>query len=383
MFSDLRPLARPLIGPLIVAVLASALWFGIRSKRATLVDFEVYRTAAERALDQAPLYRPEDGHYQFKYWPIFALAMAPFALPTRGIASLLWYALSVMLLYLFLQQSLRLLPERRVRAAWLVALVALCTGKFWVKELTFGQTNVLLAVVLTGALAAAERGRWRVAGVLIGVATFVKPYALLLFPWLAIVGGLESAAIAGGVVVAGLIAPAMAYGWQANLTEVAGWYRTVTDTTAPNLLNAENISFATMWAKWLGPGGLASTLALATDVAALGLFAVVFALRRRAPQPLYLEFGLLMLLVPMLSPQGWDYVLLIAAPAFFLLFDRWLSVSVAWRMATVVAVLLVSFTIFDVIGRAAYVRSMQLSVVTLGGALLALCLTHLRWRSLA
>jgi len=359
------------------------MWFGIRSKRATLVDFEVYRKAAARALDQEPLYRPEDGHYQFKYWPIFALAMAPFALPTRGIASVLWYALSVALLYLFLRQSLRLLPDRRVRAAWLVVLVVLCTGKFWVKELTFGQTNVLLAVVLTGALAAAERGRWRVAGVLIGVATFVKPYALLLFPWLAVVGGLESAAIAGGVVVAGLIAPAMTYGWQANLTEVAGWYRTVTDTTAPNLLNAENISFATMWAKWIGPGGLASKLALATDVAALGLFAIVFALRRRASRPLYLEFGLLMLLVPMLSPQGWDYVLLIAAPAFFLLFDRWLSVSVAWRVATVVAVFLVSFTIFDVVGREAYVRSMQLSVVTLGGALLALCLTHLRWRSLA
>jgi hypothetical protein len=136
--------------------------------------------------------------------------------------------------------------------------------------------------------------------------------------------------------VAGLIAPAVTYGWQANLTEVAGWYRTVTDTTAPNLLNAENISFATLWAKWLGPGAMASRLALATDVAALGLFAIVFALRRRASQPLYLEFGLLMLLVPMLSPQGWDYVLLIAAPAFFLLFDRWLSVSVGggWRSSS-------------------------------------------------
>ncbi len=42
-----------------------------------------------------------------------------------------------------------------------------------------------------------------------------------------------------------------------------------------------------------------------------------------------------------------------------------------------------SFTIFDVVGRAAYVPSMKFSVVTLGGALLALCLTHLRWRSLA
>jgi hypothetical protein len=70
--SALRPLARPLIWPLLVAVLASAMWFGIRSKRATLVDFEVYRKAAARALDQEPLYRPEDGHYQFGYWPIFA-----------------------------------------------------------------------------------------------------------------------------------------------------------------------------------------------------------------------------------------------------------------------------------------------------------------------
>lgn len=383
MLSAARSLTRPMIWPLIVAVLASALWFGIRSKRATLVDFEVYRTAAARALEQAPLYRPEDGHYQFKYWPIFAVAMAPFAVPTRAVASLLWYALSVVLLSLFVRQSLRLIPDRRVRPAWLVVLVVLCTGKFWVKELTFGQTNVLLAVILIGALAAAERERWRLAGTLIGVATFVKPYALLLFPWLAVVGGLESAALASGVVAAGLLAPAVTYGWNGNLTEVVGWYRTVTDTTAPNLLNAENISFATMWAKWLGPGALASRLALATDMASLAVVVIVVALRRRVSRPLYLEFGLLMLLVPMLSPQGWDYVLLIAAPAFFLLFDRWPSVGVSWRLATAVAVFLVSFTIFDVVGRAVYVRSMQLSVVTLGGVLLAICLTHLRWRSLA
>ena len=43
-----------------------------------MVDFEVYRTAAGRALDAENLYRPIDGHYQFKYLPAFALAMAPF-----------------------------------------------------------------------------------------------------------------------------------------------------------------------------------------------------------------------------------------------------------------------------------------------------------------
>ena len=74
-----------------------------------------------------------------------------------------------------------------------------------------------------------------------------------------------------------------------------------------------------------------------------------------------------MLLVPLLSPQGWDYVLLIAAPAFFLLFDRWPSVGVAWRRPCRRRVL-VSFTSSMWSAATAYARSMQLSVVTLGGA---------------
>jgi hypothetical protein len=84
-----------------------------------------------------------------------------------------------------------------------------------------------------------------------------------------------------------------------------------------------------------------------------------------------------------LSPQGWDYVLLIAAPAFFCLFDRWFAVSLSWKAAAVLAVFLVSFTIFDLIGRTLYMQLMALSAVTLGAVLLAVCLTHLRWRALA
>ena len=206
---------------------------------------------------------------------------------------------------------------------------------------------------------------------------------MLLFPWLAIVGGLESAVIAGTVLLGGLLLPAITYGWNENFTLLAGWYRTVTDTTAPNLLDAENISFATMWAKWLGAGTPASRLALATDLAGITLIAIVLVWRRRARHPLYLEFGLLMLMIPMLSPQGWDYVLLIAAPVFFLLFDRWFDVAMPWRIATAIAVFLVSFTIFDLVGRAAYTQFMLFSAVTLGGLLLAACLTHLRWKALA
>ena len=47
-------------------------------------DYEVYRRAAERALVAAPLYRPEDGHYQFKYLPAFAVVMLPLGLAPRS-----------------------------------------------------------------------------------------------------------------------------------------------------------------------------------------------------------------------------------------------------------------------------------------------------------
>ena len=57
-----------------VAVLA----FARRSHR-EMLDFEVYRVAAVRAAAAEPLYRAEDGHWQFKYLPAFALAIVPLA----------------------------------------------------------------------------------------------------------------------------------------------------------------------------------------------------------------------------------------------------------------------------------------------------------------
>ena len=62
-----------------------------------------------------------------------------------------------------------------------------------------------------------------------------------------------------------------------------------------------------------GSAGLG--LVLTTGAGALALVGTVLVRRRRVSEPNYLEFGLLMILVPLLSPQGWDYVLLIAAPA--------------------------------------------------------------------
>ena len=65
-------------------------------------------------------------------------------------------------------------------------------AKFYAHELLLGQTNLLLGVLLVGALLAVQIDLPRVAGVLIGLAAFVKPYALLLLPWLVVSHGLAA-----------------------------------------------------------------------------------------------------------------------------------------------------------------------------------------------
>jgi len=348
-----------------------------------MADFEVYRQAAGRALHAENLYRPEDGHYQYKYLPAFAFAMTPFAVIEDRTARLGWYALSFGLLCALIRFSAEAVPERRVRAGVLMAFAIVLVGRFYGRELNLGQTNILFGFTLMAALLAAEAGARRLAGVLVAVGVFVKPYALILLPWLWLAAGASGVAACGAALVAGLLLPALAYGWTGNLDQIAGWYRTVTDTSAPNLLAKENISFATGWAKWIGVGPLATQLAVVSSAAALLVAGFAMSRRRNVREPAYLEFGLLMLLIPLVSPQGWDYVLLIATPAAMLLVDRWREMTMAWRILTAAALVAIGFTIIDLLGKPIYNWTTRVSLLTMCATVLVAALTNLRVRRLA
>jgi hypothetical protein len=138
-----------------------------------------------------------------------------------------------------------------------------------------------------------------------------------------------------------------------------------------------------MWAKWIGAGAPATALAAATVVAVLALAVAVWWGRRRVASPDYLEYALLMLLVPLVSPQGWDYVLLLGTPAVACLVDRWPALTRTWRLVTGASLVLMGLTIFDVMGRALYGRFMALSIVTVAALGVALALAHLRRAALA
>jgi hypothetical protein len=371
---------RPLLWPLAFLVIGGLLY---RAKiQGEMVDFDVYRTAATRALEHQPLYQPGDGHYQFKYLPIFALAMAPFALIDLEAAKVLWFALSAGLLTAFLRWSVRGLPERRRSERTLLWLTVLFMAKFYAHELTLGQTNILLGVLLVGGLLAAQVDEYRGAAILIGLASFVKPYALLLLPWLAFSYGLAAVAVALGVLGFGLAIPAFFYGWSGNIELLVSWFGTVTSSTESNLLGADNVSLAAMWAKWLGIGPLAAALATITTGALLALVAVAWVRRQGITYPDYLEYALLMLIVPLVSPQGWDYVLLLGTPAVVFLLDRWPEMTRAWKGVTITALTLMGLTVFDLVGRTVYAHIMSLAIVTVAAISTAVAVAHLRWKGL-
>ena len=245
---------RSLIWPILVLLaLVVGGYSAVRFKRSGLVDLAPPRTAAARFLATETLYRPDDGHYQFKYLPAFAPLMVPFLWMSKEVAEITWFALMVAMAWVFVRMSLGALPDRRKSARVLMWLTLLLTGKFFVKEFVMGQFNLPLALLLLSAVIAAQHGRGSWAGASVAAGVFVKPYALVLVPWLAWTLGWRPFVAFGLVLAVGLLLPAATYGWNGNLTLLHEWYRTVTETTEPNLLTPENISFASMWAKWISP----------------------------------------------------------------------------------------------------------------------------------
>jgi hypothetical protein len=373
-----------LLLPLIVAAMAITA-FQVRVRH-EMVDFGVYRQAATRLTQAQPLYQATDGHYQFKYLPAFAILAVPFTWVDEETAKLMWFALSIGALVLLLRLAVRFVPERRRGVGLLATLTFIFMVKFYAHELILGQSNLLFAVLVVAAIGALQVDADATAGALIGAAVCIKPYGLLFAPWLAVQARTDNrrAIVAFATVCfVALIAPAAVYGFKGNFQVLADWWRTVSESTAPNLTGADNVSFAAMWAKWIGQGSAARLLAGLSSAAALAAVIDAWWRRQDSGDPLYLEAAALLLLIPLLSPQGWDYVLLLATPAVALIFDRLPELPRGWKAAAWAAIGVMGLTMFDLLGRTMYGRLMSWSVITLAAIGVLICLSKLRRLKLA
>ncbi len=369
---------------LVAGVLLAAAFgaFMLRISR-DMRDFEVPYTSAIRAAAAAPLYRAEDEHYQFKYLPAFAVIAIPIGLMPLPVAKGVWFVGSVALLMALMSLSVRLLPEQRKATTWLVVAALVVLAKFYARELDMGQVNLIFAVAATGAFVAMKEGHDLLAALLLVLTIAIKPYGALLLPVL-LVRRHKAATVASGVGVLLLFAlPMPLYGWSGTIDLHESWWKTVTETTAPNLLNPDNVSLASMSAKWLGISALSATLAAVFAFVLLIFVAAVFFRRRFVRAPEGLEGSLLLLLIPLLSPQGWDYVLLIATPAIVYLANYQDTLPAALRGLTIIAALTIGLSLFDLMGRAAYTAFMDAAVISVCALVLVAALVTLRLRGTA
>ncbi len=366
---------------LVCLIVVAGVW--VFTFKAKMPDFEVIWRTGARAAHAEPLYRVTDGEYQFKYFPAAAVLAIPIGALPYPVARGIWFGALLGALVAVLGLSVRTLPERRKPVGVLLAVLIVGLGKYYARELVLGQINLLLVLLVISAMLALKAGREALAGWLVALTVMVKPYGLILVPWLIARGRTRSVVtVAAGMVVAFLL-PATIYGLAGSVALHLDWWRTVTATTAGVVTHPDNVSLAAMYVKWFGATATASTFTVVTAVALLGLAAAVFLGRRRVPQPDGLEAGLLIALTPLLSPQGWDYVLVVCTPAVVCLANYIDRLPRALRLLSVAAIAAIGLHLFDLVGRTAYYALIRMSVVTLGVLVVIALLGVLRVRKAA
>lgn len=346
-------------------------------------DFEVYWRAGRRAIAAEPLYRPEDGHYQLKYLPAFALLVAPVAMLPLAAAKGVWLLATLLAMGMLVRDSLRMAQRGRLPTRIVALLVLLAMLKFFLHELTLGQSNALMAWLLVLAVSLLRSGREVPAGLLVALAVIVKPYAAAFVPYLALRRRWRALGVSITGVLVSLAAPAAIYGWTGSAALLRSWFDTVSASTPANLLGQDNVSIWAMYAKWLGVGSAAFWLATITVGAVAALFLLIVRRGRASVDGDYLEMAALLILMPLCSPQGWDYVLLVSTPAVVLVINRFGDMPPAVRAASVVAVVVMAFSVFDLMGRQAYAQFMALSTITICALVLFAALASMRWKAIA
>ena len=371
------------IQPAAALLLAAAAWlvFTYRVARG-MPDFEVYRNAGSRAAAAEPLYREADGDYQFKYFPAFAIVAIPLAAVPLPVAKAIWFGAGVASLVVLLRIGPRALPEMRRSTRWLVFVALVALGKYYARDLLLGQVNVIFTLVATGAIVAICAGREALGGALVALAVVFKPYALILLPWIAARRRRSAivAATAGVAVV--LVAPAVLYGVNGAIDLYRGWWTTVTTTVTGTLTQTENISIAAMYVKWMGPGAPAWP-ATATSAALLLAAGWVILSRGRVARPEGLEAALLLAITPLVSPQGWDYVLVVSTVAIMYLANYFDRLPRILQPVTVMALAISGLTLHELLGRAWVVRLSNWGLITVSFLIVVAALCTLRAKRVA
>jgi hypothetical protein len=374
---------------LAAAITLCTVLFLLRGRRG-MVDFEVNYEAGKRLRAGETLYRSEDGHYQFKYPPFSALLYVPVSFLPPDAAKTVWFLVVLGSTIFVFYLSFALARPGGRQAPLLRIVPPLIFAKCFLRELSLGQINALITALMLGMVLALVRrgGRsspWRegAAGGLWGISTALKPYAAIFLPywvlrrkWRAFGAGLVALALA-------FLGPAIFFGFSGNLLVHREWIGSLSRSTMSLLDTQDNISLIAMFTKWTGRPGLSGTLYI-LSVAALALgFLGLIVRGRKVKDPMVLESGLLLALIPLVSPLGWDYTLLSSVLAVMLVLKHFDALPGPARVFLIVNFCLFGLSLYDLMGRGLYAEFMALSIPTVNALVFIGTAAWLRAKELA
>lgn len=352
-----------------------------------MVDFEVNYWAGSRLRSGETLYRIEDGHYQFKYSPLSALLYLPLSFLPLTVAKAIWYALIVFSSFLLIYLCRNLL--RIQNKSYLYTLVPpLILARYFLRELQLGQINAfltMLLVLMVWALASEEEApqkgaSW--AGALWGLAMVLKPYALIFLPYFVIKKRWITLSNGVTVLALSLIAPSLFYGFSGNIKVIQEWTSTLTQST-PHLLDSQdNISLLGLLMKWTGSHKLSLLVFAAAVIGLSFVFLNLVVKGKGRKEALVLDCSLLLSLIPLLSPLGWDYTFLMSILGVMICVVHFFDYSKFWRTFLVLNFTVIAFSLYDLLGKEIYAQFMSWSVITINFFILIGYLAFLRWKGL-
>ena len=365
-------------------------------------DFRVVHRAATRVLHTENLYDFADGHYLYKYSPFFAILVAPLGLLSFKPGEVVWLLGMCLCLAFILSQSKKMILGDKPPPPYFYLLTILFTSKFLVREITLGQTDLLMLLFIFLFVSLLDRGKEFWSGLFLSLSVMIKPVALILALYLIYKKKYKPVGYLIILCILFLFIPAILYGFSTNLSLLSGW-KTVMSVSSPPLLAVDlNQSLFAFFFRFLTPTiqnvnllsinhTIVSWLIYATILCFFLLFVFLnrrskFVEKNLMYHPECIEYSLLLIFMTLFSPLGWvqnysSTILAMMILLYYVLETKFKDKFIFFML--VLFFILVDVINFEIAGRRLNDLSLYLSFLTWGIFILIACLSKLRLLKIA
>ena len=207
----------------------------VRAPKRNYSDFHTFYTTGKRILNHQNIYVIKDRETsEFRYAPVFAVAMSGLALINEGKADAIWYLINFFLLimalfYLKKLVTLQEIDQKSVFILYLVSILGVIRIAF--HNLNSGQSNILMFSCMVIGLYYISKKRELLGAVIFAFSIMVKYTPLIFIPYFLLRKKFKLSLYIISAVSFYMLAPSLFIGFKTNLEYLKGLIPFLTNST--------------------------------------------------------------------------------------------------------------------------------------------------------